>query len=429
MDDLTSLETKIKIAKEDISKILSPESSIFSRAIDLILKDFPQNAVTISKAELYGSFNPYIYEELDENERIYTKAHREELTKKYELRLNEVFEEMVVQIKALVQTGNDVQKFMFEIQRWVIKKSMSLTFNEGLKSFYPHFTAYINKTLSLELHAQKSVLHKINSSQKKDPLLRRHKDESLIEVAPSFEDRILNIAKNFSLKKFYFDSRNEAFFIDHLTNTFELLALSLEIRPKMLGFKKKLTIEYLNRVESNAGHVAGGFSVSSFTISLSEYCGASTFYHEWAHAFDYFLGDKILKGESIALSKLRDEKILFVPFELRAILSQLDDFFIIVGDRIRGTNLFWQFGKIHQEYILDKSEIFARAFGKYVHQKQTQKGLLPRNEIESYPENSFTLTDEEILIFTPIFVQLMVMFREEFYKTVSFKTHNKIISL
>ena len=83
----TTLNNKKSTSFLDINELLEEKNSEISRAIDMIFKDFPFGEVEISRSELYGSFDPFDYEASVENERIYTKGHREKLVKEYKTKI------------------------------------------------------------------------------------------------------------------------------------------------------------------------------------------------------------------------------------------------------------------------------------------------------------------------------------------------------
>lgn len=398
----TTLNNKKSTSFLDINELLEEKNSEISRAIDMIFKDFPVGEVDISRPELYGSFNPFDYEASIENERVYTKAHREKLVKDYETRRIEVFDEMVIQIKSLIQKENDIKKFMFEIQRWVIKKSMSLTFDEGLKSFYPHLTGYINKTLSQNSDVKSSVLYRMAN-------LNHH-------VTPSKFQQSQRTKQKFNLRSLKLLKSNHIIDLEFLHHFLEELSLCLDLPDELIGFRGELSFEYCHLLQSFfSGESNGKFCPGDFKIFLKSSSGFDTLSHEWAHALEYYLS-KLMKLEEsqIFSSKRRIKNNKEISANLKLLLLEINECLEHSKYQLEGRSTRMLITSQSRKYILSKTEIFARTFEKYVRLKQIQKGLLKDKDV-LYDESKIMPTNDEVQSIVPLLDRLIEEFRQCFH--------------
>lgn len=215
-------------------------------------------------------------------------------------------------------------------------------------------------------------------------------------------------------------------FLNYSFDAFADLAYVLDVPIGFisLGGYKKLAIAFGARGNSRA---MAHYEPSRVVINLTKMRGAGCLAHEWAHAFDDFLGYKFEAGDSLSSAKHRNEK------KYKNIAIAFDALMGIILERGKGKFLYGA-KKLDQykskAYYSTNSELFARAFEAYVEDSlgfksqylvhSTKINYFEDEDMQAYPQG------EQRERINEAFRKLMINVKEEFtseYKPESFEMY------
>jgi hypothetical protein len=152
---------------------------------------------------------------------------------------------------------------------------------------------------------------------------------------------------------------------------------------KVTGFKDIGfgTIGLAYGARGMGGFAVAHFEPSSFMINLTRKSGFGAFAHEYGHAIDYFFGGYIDQipgcfslsgGHSISTKKLNQS----IPDSLRFLMDNVMEA-VIWKNAKEHTDMYNYLKRTKDPggYWFRRTELFARAFEKYVHYKLNKKGI------------------------------------------------------
>ena len=172
----------------------------------------------------------------------------------------------------------------------------------------------------------------------------------------------------------YMTDKERQVHLDSCFNALNDLADILKINVADISLDSRLGLAFGARGQSAAAaHYEPGYKC----INLTKKNGAGCLAHEWGHAFDNYLGNKIL-GQDRFLSENYFKPN--IPVEVKDLVMSLMRQDGKVTDFYVGSQ---KFDKIHTKnglgYWASTTEMFARAFDCYIHDK-----LAKRNQVSDY---------------------------------------------
>lgn len=155
-------------------------------------------------------------------------------------------------------------------------------------------------------------------------------------------------------------------------DAFKDLAKAMNVADEDIGLGNRIGMQYGANGRGGKGAAAAHYSIYAHNINLTRMSGAGSLAHEWGHALDHFIGERIETFEITASEGAADHFDSNNPMcgVMRAIKYKEVDGKTVPTDYLNAANeLDATYSKTGNGYWNSDVELFARAFSCYVKDK------------------------------------------------------------